>query len=482
VVHASPDAQKLGVTPGMTLAHARALLPREPVVDTARPDRDAAGLLVLARFVSLHWTPTVCADGPDGLLCDISGCEHLFGGERALVRSLAHTLADLGFTVRTGVAGTVGVAWALARCARTAHAAADSGDEHAALRDLPIEGLRIPPEAATALRDIGVERVGQLLALPRATLPSRYGGELLLRLDQALGRAFEPVVRVDEAPEFSSCITLEGGTTNAESVAMAVRDALDEVCRQLERREAGLRRLLAGFARVDDPEDLELVVQVSRPTRSAAHLWTLLRPRLERLHMGYGVQRVRLTAGMVTGVAHEQGVFAGLSAAPAGTRRRDDEAFAGVLDTLVNRVGPDRVMRSELGESYRPERAFTLVPVLAEDARRGRRSRPTPLARPRPSRLYAEPVEIRVIALSPDGPVVQMSGTAFARGTSRPGAAYDEHRVVARSIGPERLAGEWWRDRRGTRDYFRVQDQDGAWLWIFRDNQTGAWYLHGEWA
>jgi protein ImuB len=90
---------------------------------------------------------------------------------------------------------------------------------------------------------------------------------------------------------------------------------------------------------------------------------------------------------------------------------------------------------------------------------------------------------VNILSLSPDGPVMSIT---------RQGSS---HRIIS-SIGPERIGGEWWRAREPQRDYFRVQDETGRWMWIFREARSGdgqsdtaaaktdssAWFIHGEWA
>ena len=73
---------------GMTVAHARALLPGETAVEPHRPQRELAALEALGRW-ALRFSPIVAVDPPDGLLFDIAGCERLFGGERRLVDLIA---------------------------------------------------------------------------------------------------------------------------------------------------------------------------------------------------------------------------------------------------------------------------------------------------------------------------------------------------------------------------------------------------------
>jgi protein ImuB len=49
---------------------------------------------------------------------------------------------------------------------------------------------------------------------------------------------------------------------------------------------------------------------------------------------------------------------------------------------------------------------------------------------------------------------------------------------------------EWWRHRhvKPTRDYFRVEDEDGRRFWLYRDGlyerETAkpCWYMHGVFA
>ena len=56
--------------------------------------------------------------------------------------------------------------------------------------------------------------------------------------------------------------------------------------------------------------------------------------------------------------------------------------------------------------------------------------------------------------------------------------------VVARYEGPERIAMEWWRHEtpQPARDYFRVEDTAGKRYWLYRNDATSQWFLHGVFA
>ena len=83
-------------------------------------------------------------------------------------------------------------AWALA------HAGADrivlpSGEEKAALVDLPIAALRLDAGTVSGLRRLGLRAVRDLLRIPRAQIASRFGALPVLRLDQSFGAVEEAI-------------------------------------------------------------------------------------------------------------------------------------------------------------------------------------------------------------------------------------------------------------------------------------------------
>ncbi len=460
VAAACPRAQGAGVRAGLSLAHARVLL----AGCTAHVgDEDRAGdenaLRALARWAARRWSPIVGVDGVDGLLMDTTGCDHLFGGDAGLVASVERGVRALGLTPRVAVASTIGAAWAVARFAEGSRGIIAPGMERQALAPLPTPALRLDPEAVESLADVGIERVGQVLDVARGALPSRYGPELLRRIDQALGLAYEGIERVGEEGVIEAWRELPGGTTRLESVEGVVRLLLEEIAGKLAARESALRGLDAAFERLGG-EPRRLSIRVAQPTRDAKHLWSLLRPHVERLDMGFGVERIGLRVVGCARVAHRQGSLAGDDA------WRSEREVGALLDTLASRLGRERLFRVEPLPRHHPERSFRCVPG---DEGAARAAPPCPPPGPRPSRLIDPPAPAQAVALTPDGPILRLR---WAR---------HEHRVVS-SIGPERIGPQWWRGREPTRDYYRVQDERGRWLWIFRELESSRWFVHGEWS
>src|SRR5262249_55609876 len=141
------------------------------------------------------YTPLAAPDPPDGLWLDITGCTHLFGGEAGLAQDLAGRLEKHALPCRLAVAGTAGVAWALARCAtaRSAVSILPPGQERPALAALSVALLRIDARTVAGLHRVGLKTIGELARQPRSDLSARFGPLPLLRLDQAYGIASEAI-------------------------------------------------------------------------------------------------------------------------------------------------------------------------------------------------------------------------------------------------------------------------------------------------
>src|SRR3569833_3929362 len=163
------NAARHGLSPGLALAQARAM---HPSLDVVPEDASAdAELLESIADWCLRYTPLVACDAPDGLLLDISGCAHLYGGERQLVADLGQRLAQAGFAYRSAIAGTIGAAFAAARDGRPDAYA--NGEERDILCPLPLGALRLPPPMVASLGRVGLKCIGDIIDMPRAPLAAR---------------------------------------------------------------------------------------------------------------------------------------------------------------------------------------------------------------------------------------------------------------------------------------------------------------------
>ena len=462
VLHAADAAaQAVGLHGGMLVAKAQALVP-DLLIRDADPAGDAAALERLALWMAQVYAPTVAADPPDGIVLDTTGADHLHGGEGPMLLGMVRRLAAAGITARGAIADSRGAAHALARYAARPTFIAPPGGTEAAIAALPVAALRLPPEIVAELDRLGLGRMGDLLAQPRAPLVQRFGPELGHRIDQALGITGDPIVPIRPPDPIESRQTFAEPIGAAETIAHHIGTLVTRLCEALEARGLGARQLDLICHRVD-AQAQSVRVGTALPVRDAGRLTRLLCEKIESLDPGFGIEVMVLAASRTEPLAPRQTVTAFTD-----TPVRD---VSDLVDTLANRVGTHRLYRAASVESDVPERALRRIPVLAPET-----DTIWPGNWPRPARLLRRPETIETVALLPDNPPA-----AFIWRSIR-------HRV-ARADGPERIFGEWWkRDAElwAVRDYFRIEVESGGRYWIFRsgngeDPTTGSqhWFLHG---
>jgi protein ImuB len=511
-------AARLGLRVGMALADAKAMYPGLALAD-ADPDADQGLLAAIADWCD-RYTPLIGLDPPDGLMLDITGCAHLFGGEAAFGGDIVQRLGRQGFAARAAIADTVGCAWAVARHGgkQASHIIVPPGGTHAALLPLRLTALRIAPDIEAALGQAGLKCIADVIERPRAPLAARFGEQFIRHIDQAVGREDEPITPRLPVPayvaerRFAEPILLEA------DVLRTTEQLAHELAHMLERRGEGARRLQVALFRTDGKVQ-RCEVGTGAPLRDPTRMRALFAERLaaagEVCDPGFGFDVVRLAA-----LATERcdPLQTGLAAPDHGA------ALTHLVDRLGARFGLRRVTRALPHDSHIPEFAVAAVPAHAHlsnlihphGEERGRsprvsnhsrRAHPSPsaqerapqdeaanlflaaapeadrlhqdgLAPPRPIRLLGRPEPIEAIAEVPDGPPVRFRWRRVLH-------------QVAHAEGPERIAMEWWHDPKGralTRDYFRVESREGVRLWVYREGLYGRelqeprWFLHGLFA
>jgi protein ImuB len=476
VFDVSRQAAARGARRGMSVAEARALCADLICVD-ADPKGDRRALEGLGRWLT-RFTPVVARgwddhdddeETPPALFLDLTGCERLFGGLRRLVGMIEEALARFGIAARMAVAPTPGAAWALAVTAgEGAVRVVDEASLRTALAPLPVDVLRLDAEAVGDLHHLGLHRLADVFALPRDHLPARFGPMLLTRLDQLTGALLEPLTKLVSLPPVTAGAEFDAPVCEPQTVGLIFEKLLDVALADLARRNRGVRRLRMTF-KPDRGWGLPTVtrtVALSRPHRDRPTLIALVRGEIERVDFEHGFVRFRLDVpsheALAGGQAHlfDQGLV------------EERSALDRLVERLRGRLGEGAVMRPERVESYLPEQAWRpaqLDTVTAVAA-------PLSHAPPRPLTLFATPVEIHVVCEPSDdhgGPPRQFAWR---------GNVY----VLTHAIGPERIAGEWWRGHRHTRDYYDVGDESGLRFWMFRvlhrreGGFVARWFLHGR--
>ncbi len=502
----SSEASQRGAEVGQPLAEARALCP-ELITHPAMPLQEAAFLGVLRRWAG-KFSPWVSEEGADGLMVDLTGCAHLFGGEAALLAQVEEDCMALRLTVRAGLADTAGAAWALARFSgqraapgrngdaidqearatrsragkrrhwtkggaapmqgvtATAGRIAPPGQVRQAIGDLPVAALRLEADAVQGLNRLGLRRIRDLFGTPRATLARRFGRAMVRRFDQALGLEPEPITPARVETHFAVRLSLPEPIGLESDIQAGLDRLLAVLCAKLEGKGRGARRLRLSLSLVEGTRQV-VEIGLARPSAEPARIAPLFAMKLGGVEAGYGIDMLRLEAH-VTEPVYARQMTGGMAAAETAARRQEqDTGLEDLMGRIGARVGLEAITREYPAESHIPEKTQSTQAAAwttpATDWPKAPRPRPLTLFRPEPVRAGKTP---------------NLPGNFRWRGRDF---------ATESGLGPERIAPEWWLDdpnwRSGVRDYWRVETTSGERLWLFFAHggaMSGGWFCQGD--
>jgi protein ImuB len=466
----------------MALPLAQALCP-DAYVEPFDPLRDIEALYALARWC-LRFSPLVGLDhelisargsssleGLDashyGITIDLTGTERLHGD----LQRCAHFIHSIfKGKARIALTPTIGASWALSRYMRTENPSAilSFAEIPTALENLPLHALRVDDACVQHLKDVGIRHIGNLLTLPRHTLGQRYGKKLLYRLEQALGEIEERLLTIEAPREFETARTFEPPLVTRRSIVMVIQHLFQSLMSELRAHKKAAKYFQLTILDTTN-RAVRKELSLATATSDQSHLSSIVEPIIDTLQFFGEVREVRIAAHQIEATTSEQSSFS-----PSEQRYPTEKEKQELMNNFCVRIGKDRVTFAKLSQSYIPERSFSYRSALSssEDSHVGEQIVPYNLNE-RPSILFPSPELISTIAMLPDKPpsYINWRGKRFS---------------ITAGIGPERIAPEWWRlnlqkDRFAERDYFKIQDEIGRWLWVYRDRQSLEWFLHGMW-
>ena len=455
---ANSVANEQGIHAGMVVADCRAILPTLQVFD----DKEGEGERLLNALGEwcIRFTPIAAVDLPDGLILDISGCTHLWGGEVPYLTDIITRLKNYGYYVRAAIADTIGAAWAISRYGKV-KAIIESGRQMEALLPLPPMALRLDDAIVARLQKLGLSQVGNFITMPRRVLFRRFGPSLLSRLDQALGQEIEtlqPIVPLQPFQERLPCLE---PIRTATGISIALRKLLETLCVRLAKEGKGIRACTFKGYRMDGNVQ-QISIGTNRASRNIEHLFQLFDIKLATIEPALGFELFILEASIVEEITAEQEMLW------QTTGNHDDTKIAELLDKVGGKVGMEYVRRYLPAEHYWPEWSMKLAASLEEKAVSA-----WPVHSPRPVHLLPTPEPIEVTVPIPDYPPMLF----IYRGVLH---------NITKADGPERIEQEWWLQQGLQRDYYCVEDESGARYWLFRlghyHSGEPKWFIHGFFA
>ncbi|HVV54104.1 MAG TPA: DNA polymerase Y family protein, partial [Mucilaginibacter sp.] len=456
ITAANALAESQGILPGMALADARAVVPSLEMADHI-PGKEAKLLKALGEWC-IRYTPMVAVGMPDGLILDVSGCSHLWGGERAYLGNIIKVLRSKGYDARGAMADTVGAAWAVARFGKD-KPIIEPGKQAEALMALSPTALRLEAEILERLQKLGFYSIKSFTGIGRSVLRRRFGTQLLLRLDQALGNEQEPLDLLQPVEPYQERLPCLEPIRTATGIEIAIKKLLENLCRRLSGEGLGLRTAALKCYRLDGK-----IIQVNIGTNKASnfvnHLFRLFELKIPTIEPDLGIELFILDATKVEEAEPEQEMLWS-----PGEGGLDDAGLAELLDRLANKIGAINIRRYLPQEHHWPERSIKPAISLQD-----KRTTPWRTDRPRPSLLLPRPERIDVTSLLPDNPPMLF---VYKNNVHK----------IRKADGPERIEREWWIEQGEHRDYYQVEDEEGKRYWVFRSGhysgQSGQWFIHG---
>ncbi|TWT80671.1 hypothetical protein CA13_21170 [Planctomycetes bacterium CA13] len=495
------------------------VLPHDPYVDYQ-------DLVALAAKLQSHIAPLVAIEPlekypwagfprhqPESLLCDVSGVEHLFGGEQGLLEATSKFLSDASLHARIAIAPSVSAAWAMAHFGAAAIEVVD--DPATSLGPLPVESLRLDLATVATLDRLGIERVDQLLRLPRGGLATRLGKNVVTRISQAMDEIDEPINVHHDEPEICCSHELEYPTDDREILLHRIEWMMEEIGAGLATRKHGALSLLCRLGLAAHPP-LNIVIGLFAPSQDTKHLLSLLSSRFENFRIPSNVVTLMLSIPLTSPLRSVQsGLFDDANDHVCSSHSFGGSSVSRLVDSLSGRLGRDAVLSVESETDSLPENAYSVYPMTGFSAigstSIGGKSKSRSRTRPnqkgfrhqnkkeatddrnesmtintlpsrddamrRPLTIFANPLLLTSLAppsaQSGDVPsVVRFRNQTF--------------RIVA-VWGPERIETGWWKGPSIRRDYYRVETANGRWWWIYRDIATtktadahATWMMHGQ--
>lgn len=459
ITAANKLTQKQGIDIGMAVADARALIPSLEVLDD-QPETSGRLLNGLAEWC-IRYTPAVAIDPPDGLLLDVTGCAHLWGGEKLYITEIHKRFKDFGYDIRVALADTIGTAWAIARFGQN-NIIVESGQQTTALLSLPPAALRVEASTIERLEKLGLRQISQLINMPRSALRRRFGPQILQRLDQALGYEEEVINPVQPIEPYQERLPCLEPIVTATGIEIALQRLLDALCHRLQQQQKGLRTALFKGYRMDGKIQ-KIEIGTNRPSCNPKHLFKLFEAKIESIEPASGIELFTLEVSKIEDLSTVQEQLWG------NKMDMDNVDLSELLDRIAGKVGAHNIHRYIPAEHYWPERSFKEASSVNETIQTSWK-----VDRPRPLKLLSKPEPVEVTAPIPDYPPMLFRYKGKL------------HKIM-KADDPERIEAEWWLQDGQHRDYYCVEDEDGYRYWLFRSGHYDAaksyqWFIHGFFA
>ena len=337
VAAASYEARRFGCHSAMPMGRARRLCP-QAIVLPPRFDLYAAKSRAVHEIFAA-FTPLIEPIALDEAFLDVTGARRLHGtGPEVGAAIRARVRAETGLTASVGVAPNKLLAKLASDDAKPdGMLVVEAGGELAFLHPHPVGRLwGVGPATLARLERFGVETIGDLAALPEASLVDTLGrahGHQLHEL--ACGRDDRPVEPDRETKSIGQEETFPRDVADREALDREVRRMAERVGTRL--RDHGLAgRTVTLKVRFPDFRTITRSTTLPDPFAVSNEIARQALALLDKVDTTGGIRLIGVSVSNLTaGAAHQASLF-GEEAAPDG-----GGAIQSVVDAVRQRFGPD---------------------------------------------------------------------------------------------------------------------------------------------
>ena len=435
ILQVCPEADHLGIRPGMRLKTALGLAP-DLVILHLDSQQETNLLEEQARWL-YRYAAHITLSPPHGLWAEVSSLQRLYGGLPAVWQTVEQALAERQLTAWLALGHTPLAAQLLAQAGK-GECTADKGHILTALGKLPLVAAGFDEKSCTRLHRLGLNTLAEVFNLPARELARRLSPELLARIQKAQGTRPDPKSPWHPPHRFRQRADFIQEVEHAQGLLFALQRILTELEEDLCWRQQDTDTLHLLLQHRHE-EATRLTLRTTGPEHRAESFLKLLRLKLDQHPLRAPVISLSLSVKRFLG-----------REAPVGQDLLGDgqdlnEAWHTLASRLQARLGTEALQQLAPRADHRPEFAWTASAIKPAS-----RHSETPEV----SGLPARPLWL----LSTPHPLAEPPARWFS--------------------GPERISAGWWDGQRVHRDYYIAQLSSGQLAWVFRDIRDG-WYIHG---
>ncbi|RLB36405.1 MAG: hypothetical protein DRH30_14985 [Deltaproteobacteria bacterium] len=459
ITHLNTLAKKSRLRIGMRQTVARDLLPN---LHTAVVSPEDASEVSRELVTSLQtFSPRVEAvDYAGAFHVDPEGLRRLYGGYHSWATSIHRYLRARHWrnSVTVGFHRHRALAVAMTHSGVTILKSNDEERERS--NKTSLREFDLPGDLCESLGALGIETLGDFLALPTGELHSRFGAKASALHDSFADDMQLPIQphAFDEPARIS--FQVDPPDEDQNRLLFGIKGALHSLLHQVRTRGEAIQSLELSLHLERAPLHQEHI-ETASPTLDLMLLLELIRLRLVGLVglVGLGEMRLQGAVEEVELLANTVRARAEQVALPGHQPRHDMRGAHRALDRIRAAYGEHSVTKARVREAHLPEASFRWEPIQHARLVEQRASPPiSSMIR----RVYARPKPLPLRK-----PKEPEAGPSLAK-----------NHAIEHMYGPYRVSGGWWK-RLVERDYYYAETDHGDLLWLFYDRPRKRWFLHG---